>query len=522
MRKISIAGWLAACFAAISVLILAGCGSGGGGSSPPAPAACTASVPSAPFIWSVSPGNAQATVYFLPGSNPATTSNFVVTSTPGNITATVPNTATSAVVTGLTNGTSYTFTVTAVNCAGSSASAPSSAVIPVAPPGTPTSVTAAAGAMVASAAVSFTAPATGGTPSSYTVTSSPGNITATGTTSPITVQGLAAGSYTFTVMAGNAGGTSTASAPSNAVAVAAPTYNGPFSVNSATGADTNSGAAATPFKTITQGLAVAKAVGALCPVPCNVSVAAGSYSAGETFPLKMPNNVNLVGAGSATTTIFGNGNLATPYTLAGSTIAFQSTLVVPSGVTSNVSGFRISGGWDVQVIVDGAVSTMSSNNVDGATASADGMYVVGNATATVNANTISGTCWLNGSLVVAGHATVTARTNTISATDSVFTAPSCKQAVYVSGGGTALSSPVVNLGTSVSAGGNTVTGSATGVGINILNTGNVVNASGNTWHASVQGASVTGTYTVGTTGTNPAALVGGNNYAITSSSNLQF
>lgn len=72
-----------------------------------------------------------------------------------------------------------------------------------------------------SVTVSFTP---GGIPgSSYTVLSTPGSITATGTSSPITVTGLTAGvSYTFQVKAVNATGESAYSASSNAVTPVAP------------------------------------------------------------------------------------------------------------------------------------------------------------------------------------------------------------------------------------------------------------------------------------------------------------
>jgi hypothetical protein len=77
----------------------------------------------------------------------------------------------------------------------------------------PTGVSAVAGAN--EAAVSFT-PSLGAT--SYTVTSSPGGIQATGASSPIVVPGLTAGqAYTFTVTATNSFGTSPASAASNSV-----------------------------------------------------------------------------------------------------------------------------------------------------------------------------------------------------------------------------------------------------------------------------------------------------------------
>jgi len=71
-----------------------------------------------------------------------------------------------------------------------------------------------------SASVTFTAPASNGNSAitSYTVTSSTGSFTGTGSSSPITVSGLAAGtSYTFTVTATNSVGTSSASSASSSV-----------------------------------------------------------------------------------------------------------------------------------------------------------------------------------------------------------------------------------------------------------------------------------------------------------------
>lgn len=88
-----------------------------------------------------------------------------------------------------------------------------------APPGAPTIGTATGGN--ASASVTFTAPAYTGNPAgitSYTVTSSPGGITGTGASSPVTVSGLSNGTaYTFTVTATGASGTGSASAASNSV-----------------------------------------------------------------------------------------------------------------------------------------------------------------------------------------------------------------------------------------------------------------------------------------------------------------
>jgi len=72
----------------------------------------------------------------------------------------------------------------------------------------------------ASATVAFTAPSNNGGAAitSYTVTSSPGGITSTGNSSPITITGLTAGTpYTFTVTATNSAGTGAASVASNSV-----------------------------------------------------------------------------------------------------------------------------------------------------------------------------------------------------------------------------------------------------------------------------------------------------------------
>jgi hypothetical protein len=85
-------------------------------------------------------------------------------------------------------------------------------------PGSPTSVVATAGN--SSASVAFVAPTNNGGSAitGYTVTSNPGNISVSGTTSPINVTGLTNGtSYTFTVVATNVMGNSAASTASSAV-----------------------------------------------------------------------------------------------------------------------------------------------------------------------------------------------------------------------------------------------------------------------------------------------------------------
>jgi len=68
-----------------------------------------------------------------------------------------------------------------------------------------------------SATVTVTAGATGGSPTSYVVTSDPGSFTAT-SASPVTVTGLQTGtSYTFTAVPTNSTGSGPASSSSNSI-----------------------------------------------------------------------------------------------------------------------------------------------------------------------------------------------------------------------------------------------------------------------------------------------------------------
>ena len=172
-----------------------------------------AAAPDAPTVVSGSPGNTFVRVSFTAPSNnggsPVT--SYTVVATPGNITAT--GAASPLFVVGLTNGTSYTFTVTASNSEGTSVPSEPSA------PATPN---------VAAPVITYHAPAPytlnvaipllsptsgGGSVTSYAITPAPSLVgltfnTGTGSLSgtPTAVQAATV----YTIIATGPGGTDTA------------------------------------------------------------------------------------------------------------------------------------------------------------------------------------------------------------------------------------------------------------------------------------------------------------------------
>ena len=178
-----------------------------------------AATPSAPLSVTGTPGNTQVSVsWTAPTSsgNAGAITGYTVTASPGGATCTTAGLTCN--VTGLSNGTAYTFTVKAANPSGQgTASAASASVTPRTVPSAPTGVTAVAGNTIAT--VSWTAPADGGSPiTSYAVTAAPGGATCTTAALTCNVPGLTNGtSYTFTVKATNAAGQGPASSASNAV-----------------------------------------------------------------------------------------------------------------------------------------------------------------------------------------------------------------------------------------------------------------------------------------------------------------
>ena len=177
-------------------------------------------IPNAPTIGSATNvGTAQsynsgsATLTYTAATLGAAATSFTATSAPGSFTGTGSSPIT---VLGLQSNTGYTFTVKATNANGdSTASTSSSSITATTVPQAPTIGTFTDGGTGTAGTLSFTAGATGGsaiTNYSYSTDSSTyTTLSPAQTTSPLSLSGLTSGTYTFSVKAINANGTSSAS-----------------------------------------------------------------------------------------------------------------------------------------------------------------------------------------------------------------------------------------------------------------------------------------------------------------------
>ena len=214
-------------------------------------AEASGAVPGTPTIGAVKAGNASASVaYAAPRSNggPTIIRYTVTCSANGLATKTVNGNSNPITVSGLSNGSAYSCTVTATNAEGISAASSAVSVTPATVPGAPALGKATAGN--ASASIGYTAPNSNGGSAitGYTASCVSGTgttavtKTGTGSSSPITVSSLTNSTpYRCTVTANNAMGssafsgavsvtpastTATYSTPANFEALVAKSYSG--------------------------------------------------------------------------------------------------------------------------------------------------------------------------------------------------------------------------------------------------------------------------------------------------------
>jgi YHS domain-containing protein len=197
-------------------------------------------VPGAPTGLGATPGNTTValkwTVPTSNGGSPITGYNVYEGTRSGGESTTPVNrttliTTTGYTVTGLTNGTTYYFTVEAVNALGSSAASNQASATPATVPGAPTGLSATRGNTTV--ALSWRAPSSNGGSAItgynvYEGTTSGGESTVAVNTSPVTgpsytANGLTNGTtYYFTVKAVNAAGSSAASNQASATPATVP------------------------------------------------------------------------------------------------------------------------------------------------------------------------------------------------------------------------------------------------------------------------------------------------------------
>jgi uncharacterized delta-60 repeat protein len=220
--------------------------------------AAPGTAPSAPTGVSASRNsNTSANVsWSAPASNGYAITSYTVTATPSvGAPVTQSSATTSATLTGLSAGSTYTFTVTATNALGeSSQSVASAPLLLAAVPAAPANVTATVTGLT-TATVAWTAPANNGSAiTSYTVTASPSaGVTITypadRTTTGATLTGLTTGTvYTFSVVATNAIGTGLSGTSTDTLVALVPSAPAGFAVTAA-----NTGATLTWNSTASNG-----------------------------------------------------------------------------------------------------------------------------------------------------------------------------------------------------------------------------------------------------------------------------
>jgi hypothetical protein len=170
-----------------------------------------------------------------------------------------------------------------------------------------------------------------------------------------------------------------------------------YYVNPATGKDTNSGTAGSPFKTIGKALKVAS--GSKSPTGVTITLAPGAYTtaSGEVFPLVVPSGVSISLAGNGYGRTVAKGTYINGYgedTFLEKALSskpprkFYATLVVPGGIALTLDKVYIGTtkvppvGYYASVDVLGSLSASSDTFAIGARSSTIGGIVVPSGTLT--------------------------------------------------------------------------------------------------------------------------------------------
>ena len=303
--------------------------------------------PGTPGTPTVSAGDGNATITVVAPSSGGAPTSYTVTASPGGATCTVISPATSCTITGLTNGTSYTFSTVANNATGSSSgSASSTSVSPAGKPGVPTGVTATIGN--GSATVSLTPPTNTGGPAitSYTMTASPGGATCT-VNAPATscsISPLDNGTaYTFSATAFNGvarSDTSTASASvTPATTPGAPTITSASSSSSGSTTVNFSAPASTGGSAITGYTITSNPGGFTCTAPANATsctVSGLTDGVAYTFTAVATNSIGNSSASSPSSAVTSAGAPTAPTSVTAS-VANGSSVITVSGASANGS-----------------------------------------------------------------------------------------------------------------------------------------------------------------------------------------
>ncbi|CAN2228028.1 Listeria/Bacterioides repeat [Candidatus Nanopelagicaceae bacterium] len=310
--------------------------------------------PGTPGTPTVTPGDGNATITIAAPSSGGTPTSYTVTASPGGASCTVISPATSCTITGLTNGTSYSFSTVANNATGSSSASPSSAAVsPAGKPGVPTGVTATIGN--GSATVSLTPPTNTGGPAitSYTMTASPGGATCT-VNAPATscaISPLDNGTaYTFTATAYNGVARSDSSTASSSVTPAtvpgAPTITSASSSASGTTTVNFSAPASNGGSAITGYTITSNPGGFTCTAAANATSCAVSGltdGVAYTFTAVATNAIGNSTSSGASSAVTSAGAASAPTSVTG-TVGNGSSTISVSGANANgspITGYTV-------------------------------------------------------------------------------------------------------------------------------------------------------------------------------------